>query len=202
MSRIDLEKVPVKTGSIYPAPYAAMMAGRSWSLLALLPLCLMGRARAPVMQGSAVRQRAAFIPRRPRDRSPPLLPRRSSPAESKGIRESRGPGARKCGDTAKGWELHAQAVSLKPGNYERWKGRALTLSAAFLNNTRYERCEPGSRAMPLVHVLREMVRLLKPCFPDEQAPTYDMVENWACRIDHPTRCDLMPEQQEELRQAA
>ncbi len=29
MSRIDLEKVPVKTGSIYPAPYAAMMAGRS-----------------------------------------------------------------------------------------------------------------------------------------------------------------------------
>ena len=109
---------------------------------------------------------------------------------------------RACGVTAKGWELHAQAVSLKPGNYERWKGRALTLSAAFLNNTRYERCEPGSRAMPLVHVLREMVRLLKPCFPDGQAPTYDMVENWACRIDHPTRHDLMPEQQDELQQAA
>lgn len=27
--KIDLGKVPVKTGSIYPAPYAAMMAGRS-----------------------------------------------------------------------------------------------------------------------------------------------------------------------------
>lgn len=29
MPKIDLAKVPVKTGSIYPAPYAAMMAGRS-----------------------------------------------------------------------------------------------------------------------------------------------------------------------------
>ena len=29
MAKIDLAKVPVKTGSIYPAPYAAMMAGRS-----------------------------------------------------------------------------------------------------------------------------------------------------------------------------
>ncbi|MDZ7905135.1 MAG: cupin domain-containing protein [Cypionkella sp.] len=27
--RIDLSKTPVKTGSIYPAPYAEMMAGRS-----------------------------------------------------------------------------------------------------------------------------------------------------------------------------
>lgn len=29
MPKIDLSKVPVKTGSIYPAPYAALMAGRS-----------------------------------------------------------------------------------------------------------------------------------------------------------------------------
>lgn len=29
MPKLDLLKVPVKTGSIYPAPYAAMMAGRS-----------------------------------------------------------------------------------------------------------------------------------------------------------------------------
>ncbi|WP_371226748.1 cupin domain-containing protein [Roseovarius sp. 2305UL8-3] len=29
MSKIDLSKVPVKTGSIYPAPYDAEMAGRS-----------------------------------------------------------------------------------------------------------------------------------------------------------------------------
>ena len=29
MSKIDMDKVPVKTGSIYPAPYAAEMAGRS-----------------------------------------------------------------------------------------------------------------------------------------------------------------------------
>ncbi|MCV2868273.1 cupin domain-containing protein [Defluviimonas sp. WL0002] len=29
MPKIDLTKVPVKTGSIYPEPYAAMMAGRS-----------------------------------------------------------------------------------------------------------------------------------------------------------------------------
>lgn len=29
MPKIDLAAVPVKTGSIYPAPYAAMMAGRS-----------------------------------------------------------------------------------------------------------------------------------------------------------------------------
>ncbi len=29
MSVIDLTKVPVKTGSIYPSPYAEMMAGRS-----------------------------------------------------------------------------------------------------------------------------------------------------------------------------
>ena len=29
MPKIDLAKVPVKTGSIYPAPYAATMAGRS-----------------------------------------------------------------------------------------------------------------------------------------------------------------------------
>lgn len=29
MAKIDLAKVPVKTGSIYPAPYGAMMAGRS-----------------------------------------------------------------------------------------------------------------------------------------------------------------------------
>ena len=29
MAKIDLAKVPVKTGSIYPAPYAAMMAGRA-----------------------------------------------------------------------------------------------------------------------------------------------------------------------------
>lgn len=29
MGLIDKDKVPVKTGSIYPAPYAAMMAGRS-----------------------------------------------------------------------------------------------------------------------------------------------------------------------------
>lgn len=29
MPKLDLSKVPVKTGSIYPAPYAAMMAGRS-----------------------------------------------------------------------------------------------------------------------------------------------------------------------------
>lgn len=29
MPKLDLTKVPVKTGSIYPAPYAAMMAGRS-----------------------------------------------------------------------------------------------------------------------------------------------------------------------------
>lgn len=29
MAKIDPAKVPVKTGSIYPAPYAAMMAGRS-----------------------------------------------------------------------------------------------------------------------------------------------------------------------------
>lgn len=29
MGIIDITKVPVKTGSIYPAPYAAMMAGRS-----------------------------------------------------------------------------------------------------------------------------------------------------------------------------
>ena len=29
MAKIDLAKVPVKTDSIYPAPYAAMMAGRS-----------------------------------------------------------------------------------------------------------------------------------------------------------------------------
>lgn len=29
MPKIDLTKVPVKSGSIYPAPYAAMMAGRS-----------------------------------------------------------------------------------------------------------------------------------------------------------------------------
>lgn len=29
MAKLDLSKVPVKTGSIYPEPYAAMMAGRS-----------------------------------------------------------------------------------------------------------------------------------------------------------------------------
>lgn len=29
MPKIDLTQVPVKTGSIYPAPYGAMMAGRS-----------------------------------------------------------------------------------------------------------------------------------------------------------------------------
>lgn len=29
MKKLDLSRVPVKTGSIYPAPYAAMMAGRS-----------------------------------------------------------------------------------------------------------------------------------------------------------------------------
>ncbi len=29
MPKLDLTAVPVKTGSIYPAPYAAMMAGRS-----------------------------------------------------------------------------------------------------------------------------------------------------------------------------
>lgn len=29
MPKLDLARVPVKTGSIYPAPYAAMMAGRS-----------------------------------------------------------------------------------------------------------------------------------------------------------------------------
>ena len=29
MPKLDLNKVPVKTGSIYPEPYAAMMAGRS-----------------------------------------------------------------------------------------------------------------------------------------------------------------------------
>lgn len=29
MPKLDLSAVPVKTGSIYPAPYAAMMAGRS-----------------------------------------------------------------------------------------------------------------------------------------------------------------------------
>ncbi|MGN7869219.1 cupin domain-containing protein [Paracoccus sp. 22332] len=29
MRKLDLTAVPVKTGSIYPAPYAAMMAGRS-----------------------------------------------------------------------------------------------------------------------------------------------------------------------------
>lgn len=29
MAKIDLSNVPVRTGSIYPAPYAAMMAGRS-----------------------------------------------------------------------------------------------------------------------------------------------------------------------------
>lgn len=29
MPKLDLAKAPVKTGSIYPAPYAAMMAGRS-----------------------------------------------------------------------------------------------------------------------------------------------------------------------------
>lgn len=29
MPKLDLSKVPVKTGSIYPAAYAAMMAGRS-----------------------------------------------------------------------------------------------------------------------------------------------------------------------------
>lgn len=29
MPKLDLTKVPVKTGSIYPEPYAAMMAGRS-----------------------------------------------------------------------------------------------------------------------------------------------------------------------------
>ncbi len=29
MPKVDLAKAPVKTGSIYPSPYAAMMAGRS-----------------------------------------------------------------------------------------------------------------------------------------------------------------------------
>lgn len=29
MTKLDLSKVPVKTGSIYPSPYAEMMAGRS-----------------------------------------------------------------------------------------------------------------------------------------------------------------------------
>jgi uncharacterized cupin superfamily protein len=29
MGKLDLTKVPVKTGSIYPEPYASMMAGRS-----------------------------------------------------------------------------------------------------------------------------------------------------------------------------
>lgn len=29
MPKLDLSRVPVKNGSIYPAPYAAMMAGRS-----------------------------------------------------------------------------------------------------------------------------------------------------------------------------
>lgn len=29
MKKLDLRQVPVKTGSIYPAPYAAMMEGRS-----------------------------------------------------------------------------------------------------------------------------------------------------------------------------
>ena len=29
MAKLDLTKVPVKTGSIYPSPYAEMMAGRS-----------------------------------------------------------------------------------------------------------------------------------------------------------------------------
>ena len=29
MPKLDLTQVPVKTGSIYPAPYAAMMAGRT-----------------------------------------------------------------------------------------------------------------------------------------------------------------------------
>lgn len=29
MSKLDLSSVPVKTGSIYPSPYAEMMAGRS-----------------------------------------------------------------------------------------------------------------------------------------------------------------------------
>ena len=29
MTKLDLNKVPVKTGSIYPSPYAEMMAGRS-----------------------------------------------------------------------------------------------------------------------------------------------------------------------------
>ncbi len=29
MAKLDLSKVPVKTGSMYPSPYAEMMAGRS-----------------------------------------------------------------------------------------------------------------------------------------------------------------------------
>lgn len=29
MPKLDMDKVPVKTGTIYPAPYAAQMAGRS-----------------------------------------------------------------------------------------------------------------------------------------------------------------------------
>ena len=29
MPKLDLSQVPVKTGSIYPEPYAAMMQGRS-----------------------------------------------------------------------------------------------------------------------------------------------------------------------------
>ncbi len=28
MSKIDLDSIPVRTGSVYPAPYAALMAGR------------------------------------------------------------------------------------------------------------------------------------------------------------------------------
>lgn len=105
-------------------------------------------------------------------------------------------------DHAKGWELHAEAVSLKPGAYERWKGRALSLAAAFLNNTKYARCEPGTCSSPEPRLQKEIVRLLQPCFPEGAAPTYGMIESWTCRIDNPTRHDLMPEQQEELQQAA
>lgn len=100
---------------------------------------------------------------------------------------------------AEGRQLHGEATSLRPSTTERQYGRELTLAAAFLNNTPFNRCERE----PIPDApwwVRQVHQHVSRCYPEGGAPTLAIILAWF-KTGTATRHSLMPTSVE-LQQAA
>ena len=77
--------------------------------------------------------------------------------------------------TAEGWQLHSEATNLRPDSGFRQYGRELTLAAAFLNNTPFNRCE---RELGAPWWARRVHQHVSQCYPKGGAPSLAIIEAW------------------------